>query len=484
MFTSIKHKNINWKACDLCKGQGTLRRKLQKKARLHYKKALELYNTTSVKGPPPLRPKGSLYPCPTCKGTGLTETKVAVVPNRTKYPHVSIIGAGIGGVALAIACLHRQIPFTLYERDYSFDARSQGYGLTLQQASKAIASLGIDTLHDGIVSTKHIVHDTTGKIIGEWGMRKWGAPSEKKGTKRTNIHIARQALRLKMLEQLGNQDNIQWGHQLLDYTQSKDDNVILHFKVNDSIKSYKTNLVVGADGIRSTLRQLLFGKKFMPLQYLDCMVILGICHLDALGAIDTPLLDNATVFQTSNGKDRMYMMPYAHDMIMWQFSFPIKEKEAQDLHLKGKKTLKLEAIRRTDWHSPIPQIVTATPEDFVSGYPVYDRALLTPKAFYNFKQITLIGDAAHPMSPFKGQGANQAILDALSLAKNISKGLSSVSTWQNVDMRKQILTGFETEMLTRSASKVKGSRTAVAILHSKAALDKGDHPRSAIKPKS
>lgn len=41
-------------------------------------------------------------------------------------------------MALALACLHRGIPYTLYERDASFDVRSQGYGLTLQQASKAL----------------------------------------------------------------------------------------------------------------------------------------------------------------------------------------------------------------------------------------------------------------------------------------------------------------------------------------------------------
>jgi len=59
------------------------------------------------------------------------------------YPHIAIIGGGMSGVAFAVACFHRGIPFTLYERDEHFDSRSQGYGLTLQQASKAVEGLGI-----------------------------------------------------------------------------------------------------------------------------------------------------------------------------------------------------------------------------------------------------------------------------------------------------------------------------------------------------
>jgi len=76
---------------------------------------------------------------------------------------------GIGGVALAVACLHRSIPFTLYERDSSFDARAQGYGLTLQQASNAIKGLGLFSLKDESNSTRHVVHTTEGKEISEWG---------------------------------------------------------------------------------------------------------------------------------------------------------------------------------------------------------------------------------------------------------------------------------------------------------------------------
>jgi hypothetical protein len=86
-----------------------------------------------------------------------------------------------------------QYPFTLFERDKNFDARSPGYGLTLQQA-KAIEGLGVFSLDEGVVSTRHLVHTTEGrKVIGEWGIRKWMQSDAKKSTKRTNVHIARQS---------------------------------------------------------------------------------------------------------------------------------------------------------------------------------------------------------------------------------------------------------------------------------------------------
>src|SRR5690554_8180962 len=88
----------------------------------------------------PVRPLGHLYTCPHCAGSGLISFKAHPIPDTENFPHVSIIGAGIGGVALAVACLHRGIPFTLYERDKSFEERSQGYGLTLQQAKIGRAS--------------------------------------------------------------------------------------------------------------------------------------------------------------------------------------------------------------------------------------------------------------------------------------------------------------------------------------------------------
>ena len=480
---SLKNNKIlhpNYSICPTCKGQGKKSQRLRKKVRLSYQQALEQFEKSNGQGTAPIKPRGHLITCSDCNGSGLVTATSPTVPDVKNYPHVAIIGAGIGGVALAVACLHRGIPFTLYERDNSFDARSQGYGLTLQQASKAMEGFGIFSLAEGIVSTKHMVHTTDGTVIGEWGVRKWLESEDNSYSKRTNIHIARQSLRLALLDQLGGQKMVQWGHQLIDFKESEHQPVELSFEVDGVNKNTKADLLVGADGIRSSVRKLLIDENIYPLRYLDCIVILGICPLQYLHNLDHELLDSATVFQTANGHERIYMMPYDANSIMWQLSFPMAEKDAKALSEKGAAALKEEACRRTQWHHPIPQIMEATSTAQVSGYPVYDRALLDPLVLEKAKHVTLIGDAAHPMSPFKGQGANQALLDALALARGIALGCRPQNNWRKKGVRESVLTPFELEMLERTASKVKDSAAAAKFLHSEVVLYKGDQPRGRI----
>lgn len=475
----MEEETTSWAACEECQGRGKKSRRIRKKVRLQYQKELEHFEKSGGEGNAPVRPKGHLYTCPACNGSGLKPATSHPIPDTENNPHIAIIGGGIGGVALAVACLHRGIPFTLYERDGSFDVRSQGYGLTLQQASKAINGLGIKSLSEGVVSTRHLVHTTDGTVIGEWGMRKWLGSEPKTSPRRTNVHIARQALRLALLEQLGGHDAVHWGHQLVDFKEV-DEALELSFHVNGEIKRAKADLIVGADGIRSVVRSLIIGENTSPLRYLDCIVILGICPLSAIENTDRSLLDSATVFQTANGNERIYMMPFSNDSVMWQLSFPMEESDAKALSAKGAEALKDEACKRTQWHEPIPQIMAATEAAKISGYPVYDRALLKPEWLEKAGRATLIGDAAHPMSPFKGQGANQALLDALSLARTISLDCRPQTDWRKVGIRKSVLTTFETEMMERSTIKVQDSAEAAQFLHSEIVLHKGDEPRGKV----
>jgi len=161
-----ENKEASWTVCRECQGRGKKSRGLSKKVRLRHQMAFDQFEKMKSEGTAPVRPKGHLYSCLNCCGSGLLSSDNHPIADKENYPHIAIIGGGIGGVALAVACLHRGIPFTLYERDNNFDARSQGYGLTLQQASKAIEGFGLFSLEEGVISTKHVVHTTEGKVIG------------------------------------------------------------------------------------------------------------------------------------------------------------------------------------------------------------------------------------------------------------------------------------------------------------------------------
>lgn len=467
---------MKWCVCESCLGTG---KKKQKKRKNTIK--LESDSNVNFKINKAVNSSNSSFKkCSKCEGKGIVSGTNFPDPDYKKFPHIAIVGLGIGGATLAIACLHRGIPFTIFERDSSFSARSQGYGLTLQQASKITKSLGIESFKEGVVSTRHLVHDVFGNILATWGMRKWIPDEIPNDSKKTNLHIARQELRLVLLNQFLGEKQVFWNHKLIRFDSNIMSGNTLHFLVNGVEKVFKADLIVGADGIRSTVRNLLFENTHKPLKYLGCIVILGICNLEKLQYLNSDLFDSATVFQTANGKERIYVMPYSKDAIMWQLSFPMEETLAISLSKLGASSLKDEAIKRTNWHSPIPDIITKTEENLITGYPVYDREVLGNELKIINKPVTLIGDAAHPMSPFKGQGANQAMLDGLALARLIYSKYQN-SDFQSILLREDILNDFETEMIKRSSVKVKESSEAALFLHSEDVLNESDQPRRKAK---
>ena len=98
-----ENKEANWTICQECQGRGKKSRGLSKKAQRSYQTAFEQFEKTNSEGTAPVRPKGHLYSCLNCSGSGLVGSANAPAADKENFPHVAIIGAGIGGVALAVA---------------------------------------------------------------------------------------------------------------------------------------------------------------------------------------------------------------------------------------------------------------------------------------------------------------------------------------------------------------------------------------------
>jgi hypothetical protein len=248
-------------------------------------------------------------------------------------------------------------------------------------------------------------------------------------------------------------------------------------------------LLIGSDGIRSTVTRLLLSKAAPAtdkdssgggLSYLGIMIVLGITD-----HFYHPLLDERG-FYTLDGCNRLFTMPYEGSKVddalnsdgkdkpkpyrryMWQLSWhePDEEK-ARKMSQAGPNALIDEVARRCrDWHEPVLDMVRTTDPKNVWGTGLQDRdpdqLMLLAPAFRSGGQsrVVVLGDAVHAMSCFKGQGANQALADGPLLASWLEK--SSVDS---------AVRGFMREMVTRTKGKVSSSREAAVFLHSPAVLN-------------
>jgi len=373
---------------------------------------------------------------------------------------IVIVGGGLGGFAVGIGLLqHGYTDVTVYERDTGMDSRRQGYGLTILQGISALKRLQVfQQVHSlDTPSRSHYIFDKYGNMISFFGTVFYPEQdNQPKARKKHNLHIERQELRRILMNRyislhpLGTQ-GVQWDHRIvqIDRVSHK-----VSFTNGDTVTG--VDLVIGADGINGLVRSFKYDPLTdIPLNYLGILVVLGITgHIDHF-------LTKDRVFQTMDGCFRLFAMPFSksrpEQSIMWQLSFPATLALATRLS-QDPETLKQMLLEKcVDWHSPIPEMIERTSLDLLMGIPAFDRDVVPmPDSIKDGIQIALVGDAAHPMSPFKGQGANQALLDAVDLADIIAQN--------NPDLHSAI-NQYEDQMLKRVYTKVMQSRERVTSFH-------------------
>jgi 2-polyprenyl-6-methoxyphenol hydroxylase-like FAD-dependent oxidoreductase len=308
--------------------------------------------------------------------------------------HAIIIGAGIGGMAAGIAL--RQIGWrvSLFERAEALEA--VGAGLSLwANAIRALDRLGLAAEVRALLALA-----PTGGIY-----RADGTPlvvtdstslNRRVGEVSGVVHRADlQELLYRALEP----ESLHLGRVCERITQD-DGAVTAHFTDGSSASG---DLLIGADGLRSVVRAQLVGDG--PPVYAGYTAYRGVAMLN---------LGDVRHGEYWGQGARFGIAPMSAGRIYW---FATRQAPAGErLSSEEEKALLLKTFH--GWGVPAATIISATPTTAVLRNDVFFRP---PLRRWSVGRATLLGDAAHPMTPDMGQGACQALEDAVTLADALSE---------------------------------------------------------------
>lgn len=309
---------------------------------------------------------------------------------------VLVAGAGIGGLTAAIALRRAGFEVAVFER--AAGILGVGAGLLLAaNAVKALDELGLSDAVSGLG-----VPAADGGILswrGEVLLKVDASELEKRaGAQTSAVHRADlQEMLLRKLDEAGGTVHV--GKELERFAQ--DDGGVRAFFADGSEE--RGGVLVGADGLRSRVRAGLFGDQ-RP-------VYAGYTSWRGIASPGRELVPVGGGFE-SWGRGRRFGCAHVGGGRVYWFATK-NAPEGQRNEPGGSKTALLEAFR--GWHEPVGAVIGATEGGAILRTDVYDRKPLGRR--WGEGRVTLLGDAAHPMTPNLGQGACQAIEDAVVLAR-------------------------------------------------------------------
>jgi 2-polyprenyl-6-methoxyphenol hydroxylase-like FAD-dependent oxidoreductase len=316
-----------------------------------------------------------------------------------------VIGGGIGGLAVAIGLRNRSMDARVFERAPTF--REAGSGVVLSpNGVRALDMLDADGAlgqrvralggkDDPSVAYPFLTPSGQVKMATPFDdlAAKWGAPLVP--IHRAELHSAlREALPPEALHA---------GMQLTRIEQSAD-GVRAHFEDGQSVDG---GLLIGADGVRSQVRAQLFNDG-LP-NYMGITSVRGVVTLK-----NNPY---PTGFLTAGKGVQIFSSNLSEGRLYWAAT--INETQEGKWPAMTVEQARVALLARVQgWHAPVAAMVGETPADQLVVTDIHDRP---PLATWTQGRVTLLGDAAHPMSPFMGQGANMALEDAATLARRLAE---------------------------------------------------------------
>jgi 2-polyprenyl-6-methoxyphenol hydroxylase-like FAD-dependent oxidoreductase len=325
----------------------------------------------------------------------------------------AIIGAGIGGLTLAIAMQRKGFDVTVYENAPEIKPLGAGLGLAAN-AMKAFYEIGIgdQILKAGKKLKSLEIRSQKGRILNS-------ADSEKMAKNlgvTNNFAIHRADLHEVLLHQV-KPGTVQLGKGCIDFVQTESGIAI---KFGDGTSAF-TDYMIACDGINSKVR-----KKFLP----ECKPRYSgyTCWRAVIDSLP-PNFDWETVSETWGKDGRFGIVPLINNRVYW---FACINAPQHDLSKKSYSAKDLQTNFK-EYHPLIPQLLSLTKDSQLIWSDIIDLAPLKRFAFGN---VVLMGDAAHATTPNMGQGACMAIEDAVILSNMLLSGGDVKSIFQQFETRR------------------------------------------------
>ncbi len=310
---------------------------------------------------------------------------------------IIVCGAGIGGLTAGIALRRRGFGVRIFERAPTLEA--VGAGITVQvNAMRVMQRLG---LADAIAAagtplTRGAIRAADGRVLRAMNQpdlaQRYGAPF-------VAIHRAQ----LLAVLRRAFDGELVTGAAVTAAAPTADGATVTLARGD----VHEAPLVVGADGLRSSVRQALFGAE--PLRAAEQVSWRGVCPRTAAGGDPGG--------ESWGRGARFGFVAISADEVYW---YAVIDKAAAPPEPVEQHAALTKVYRA--WHAPIPELLHATHPAHVIRTELLDRV---PSATWGRGAVSLLGDAAHPMTPNLGQGGCQAIEDAWVLARELARDASA-----------------------------------------------------------
>lgn len=302
---------------------------------------------------------------------------------------IAIVGGGIGGLATALALQRVGLPARVYEQAPEIGAVGAGIALW-PGALHALREIGAAPWFWELPVCPFEWAETTtpqGRpLVGFEVTPITGGQAY--AVRRADLHQA-------LLEPL-DPDAVLAGKRLVALDQDAD-GVQLRFEDGSAVHA---DLVVGADGLRSVVRQALLG----PGQ------LRASGETAYRGMASMAVADPGLMREMQGGGRRGAVHPVSTEQVYWWTTERAPQDETASPEQRKSKLL----ANLAEWTAGLPEAIAATPPTAILVNELADRV---PVARWSAGRVTLLGDAAHPTTPNLGLGGCMAIEDALVLAR-------------------------------------------------------------------